>query len=84
MLQSIYIGVLLAESVAKIVGLSNVKKRKYGKVEKNEFFFSFFSRTVFDFRERYFSFFSRIAVEISRMVFRIKFSRKELVFTHTF
>ena len=45
---------LLAESVAKIVGLGNVKKRKCGKVEKNEIFFSFFSR---------------IAVEISRKVF---------------
>ena len=88
-----------SQSVTKIVGLSIVKKRKYGKVEKIEIFFSFFSRTVFGFHARDFSFFFTYSCWVFthgffkeiftqgiglHAHFSEKISRTELVFTHTF
>ena len=88
-----------SQSVAKIVGLSIVKNRKYGKVKKNEFFISFFSRTVFGSHARDFSlFFTYSCIDFTHGFFveiftqgicfhahlLEKLSRKELAFTHTF
>ena len=61
------------------------KNRKYGEVEKFEKLFSFFFHARFSaFTQGILDFFSRMVVEISRMDFFKKFSRKELGFTHTF
>ena len=61
------------------------KKRKYGEFEKFEKLFSFFFHARFPaFTQGILDFFSRTVVEISRMDFLKKFSRKELGFTHNF